>query len=183
MRKRVTRPSNPDRPGLQPLPNSTSDLPIEDGAEGSNAVLHSRPSTSLAGTDLLPIVDSAAPTSSEHAGTQRETVTRADHAFRLADRAIADEVARHTGESMECRGSLAGPSIRQRRRLRVGVEVFDRIAAIGRREQVSRSILIERMIATWERQRLAEAEGISPRQPSEDDDTYIARVLRVESSV
>ncbi|WP_142583914.1 hypothetical protein [Methylobacterium symbioticum] len=130
----------------------------------------------------MPIVDSAAPALSEHADMQRETVTRADHAFRLADRAIADEVARHTGATMEPSGGLEGPR-RQRRRLRVGVEVFDRIAAIGRREQISRSTLIERMVTTWERQRLAEAERISPRQPSEDDDTFIARVLRIESSV
>lgn len=164
MPKRVTQPSSPTRPVLPPFPNSTADLPIEQRAEGSSA-----------GGDMLPIVDSAAPTLSEQADTHRETVTRADHAFSLADRAIADEVARHTGEAMECSTGHACPGARQRRRLRIGAEVFDRIAAIGRREKVGTSTLIERILTTWERQRLADAEAISPRRVGEDNDTRIAR--------
>ncbi len=167
MPKRVTQPSSPTRSGLLPFPNSTADLPIEQRADGSNA-----------DGDMLPIVDSAAPTLSEQADTQRETVTRADHAFSLADRAIADEVARHTGEAMDYSTSHACPGARQRRRVRIGAEVFDRIAAIGRREKVSTSTLIERMLTTWERQRLEDAEAISRRRAGADNDTHIARDSR-----
>ncbi len=51
------------------------------------------------------------------------------------------------------------------------LEVFDRIAAISRREQISMSTLIERMLTTWERLRLAEAETICSRRASDDNDT------------
>lgn len=170
MRKLVTQPSDPNESGLQPHSNSTPDLSIEQQAERSNAVARRRPNASLAEADLL-IVDPATPTVSKQAGQQPETVTRADHAFNLADRAIADEAARHTEGSMECSEGHGSSGVRRHRSFRVGMEVFDRIAAISHREQISMSTLIERMLTTWERLRLAEAETICSRRASDDNDT------------
>lgn len=62
---------------------------------------------------------------------------------------------------------------------RVRLETFDRVTAISRRERVGLGPLVDRMVAAWERQRLAEAEAVGPRREGEDDDAYIARIFKL----
>lgn len=62
---------------------------------------------------------------------------------------------------------------------RVKVETFDRVQAIARRERVGLGPLVDRMVAAWEEQRLAQAERIGPRLEGEDDDAYITRVFKL----
>ena len=63
--------------------------------------------------------------------------------------------------------------------VRLREDVFDRLQAIAQREGVGLTPLVTRMIAAWERQRLAEAAAIDPRRDGEDDDAYIARVFKL----
>lgn len=62
---------------------------------------------------------------------------------------------------------------------RVHTDTFNRVQAIARRERVGLGPLVDRMVAAWERQRLAEAEAVGPRREGEDDDTYIARIFKL----
>lgn len=62
---------------------------------------------------------------------------------------------------------------------RVHTDTFTRVQAIARRERVGLGPLVDRMVAAWERQRLAEAEAVGPRREGEDDDAYIARIFKL----
>ena len=59
------------------------------------------------------------------------------------------------------------------------VETFARVQAIARRERVGLGPLVDRMVAAWEEQRLAQAEKVGPRLEGEDDDAYITRVFKL----
>ncbi len=61
----------------------------------------------------------------------------------------------------------------------VSVETFARVQAIARRERVGLRAPVDRMVAAWEEQHLAQAEKVGPRLKGEDDDVYIARVFKL----